>query len=1147
MISVAASLRSFSPLRHRRLWILTTLCLLQLLSARAYHDNEAVTLTANQQPLITVLDELKRQTNFAFVYNKETLQQANKVTATFRNTPIAEALKTIFAQQPFHYSIEGKQVTISLPASKAIAEKVTTTLSGNLKKKQVRGKVLTEQGEPVAGAHVQVKGEKLFNTVTDNNGEFSLDEVPDDATLVITGVNIETHEVNIGSKSSVVATVKSNVKTMEEGIVVAYNHTTVRKNVASITVVKGDAIRDLPNRSFERGLQGMVPGLLVTKGTGQPGGGLGNFVLRGIATGGDLLSGGLARNPLIVIDGIPVQQEGAQIATTSIVYNNPMAQLNPSDIDNITVLKDASAIALYGSKASNGVILVTTKKGKAGKTTYNFRHQTDLSYLEKGRIKTLNQQEYVDLVYETYRNTDPGYWTDDRIKTDLLQKFPYQVDSRGDSSFLPAPNWEKALYNKGAASITNELSISGGTDKSIFYFNLEHLTQNGIEKATGFDRSSMRFNFENRPASWLKYGLNSTLSYSVQDFNSQGASYALTTSMSPLNALLDQSGNYINNYSWGFAPSSSIGSNSNQIANPLMQSKLNINRNRSYRSVVKFYAELNLLKQLTFSTNIGINFMLTEAMQKNHPSLASGDLSVGTGSIQERQIRYANLITTNILRYSRQFGNKHNINILLGHEAQLFNNKSLTLKRDNITTNPEAEQLNLGTISIGEGSISKQNLLSYFGQLNYNFNTKYLFSGSIRRDGSSLFGSKNQFGNHWSMGAAWVISEENFLASTSKIIDYLKIRGSIGSAGNSASMASFLHQDPVLLRNYLSQNTIFSSISLNPGNPTIRWEKTLTWDAGLEIKFYNSRLAVTADYYNRKTTDLIVNNINVPFSSGYSYFSSNLGDLNNRGIELSVSLDIIRQKQLTWNVTANWSRNTNRLIKAYFPIENVAGTYLTNEEGRNYNSFYMKRWAGVDQGSGRPQWYDSTGKPSTNSNAAKSEFVGKPQPDAIGAFTNTLNYKGWELSFMFYYQYGFQIYDLYKSQALLSDGLDPFLNQSREALNRWQKPGDLAPNPRRILFGTTPTETDNGSQISTRYLYDGDFIKLSNIRLAYTVSQSLAQKLRLTSLRIFLQGNNLKTWTKYPGYDPETVGYPGTSSSPYPLQKVYSAGINATF
>lgn len=1146
MISVAASKQNVSPLRHRRAWIMTILCVLQLFNARAYNDNEAVTLVATQQPLITVLDELKRQTNFVFVYNKQTLQQANKVTATFRNTPIVEALKTIFAQQPFHYSIEGKQVTISLPASKAVADKISTNTS-NLKKKQVRGKVLTETGDPVAGAHVQVKGDKSFNAVTDNNGEFSLDEVPDDATLVITGVNIETHEVNIGSRSSVLATVKANVKTMEEGIVVAYNHTTVRKNVAAITVVKGDAIRDLPNRSFERGLQGMVPGLLVTKGTGQPGGGLGNFVLRGIATGGDILSGGLARNPLIVIDGIPVQQEAAQIATTSIVYNNPMAQLNPSDIDNITVLKDAAAIALYGSKASNGVILVTTKKGKAGKTTYNFRHQTDLSYMEKGKIKTLNQQEYLDLLYETYRNTDASYWTDARIKSDLLQKFPYQVDGRGDSSFLPAPNWEKELYKSGAATITNELSISGGTEKSTFYFNLEHLTQNGIEKATGFDRSSIRFNFENRPTNWLRYGLNSTLSYSIQDYNSQGASYALITSMSPLNALRDQSGNYFNNYSWGFAPSTSIGSNSNLIASPLMQSKVNINKNRSYRSVVKLYAELNILKNLIFSSNLGVNFMLTEAMQKVHPSLAAGDLSVGTGSIQERQIRYANLITTNILRYSQQLDGKHNINFLLGHEAQIFNNKTLALKRDNIASNPEAEQLNLGTISIGEGNLSKQNLLSYFGQLNYNFNSKYLISSSIRRDGSSLFGSKNQFGNHWSTGVAWVISEENFLQRSSKTIDYLKIRGSVGSAGNSASMASFLHYDPVLLRNYLSQNTIFSSISLNPGNPTIRWEKTLTWDAGLEVKLFNSRIGITADYYNRKTTDLIVHNINAPFASGYSYFSSNLGDLNNRGIELSVNLDIIRQKQFRWNILANWSRNSNRLIKAYFPIENVAGTYLTNEEGRNYNSFYMKRWAGVDRESGRPLWYDSTGKPSTNSNAAKSEFVGKPQPDALGSFTNTISYKGWDFSFMLYYQYGFQIYDLYKSQALLSDGLDPYLNQSHEALNRWEKPGDNAANPRRLLFGATPTETDNGSQISTRYLYDGDFIKLSNIRLAYTVPLYVAQKLKLTTLRIFVQGNNLKTWTKYPGYDPEAVGYPGTSSAPYPLQKVYSAGINATF
>lgn len=1136
---------SNQTLRVMRLTAFLLLTLSLHVSARL--NSQTITYSGKKISLQKLFQEVEKQTDYLVILNADLLKKAKTVTVAVKNVSVTDFMNEILKDQSLDFIIRDKSIFIkeknSAPGLTEANSRPALILAPP--SINISGRVVDENGQPVSGASITIRGSKK-GTSTNAEGMFELNDIDEKAVLIISGINIENQEIHVEGRKVFTISVKQVIKEEEE-VTVAYNKISAKSNVGAVTVVKGEAIKDLPNRSFERSLQGLVPGLQITKGTGQPGAGVGNFVLRGISTGGDLYNGGVARNPLIVIDGVPVQQEGAQINMTSIVFNSPMAQLNPSDINNITVLKDAVAIALYGSKASNGVILVTTKKGKAGKTTYNFRHQTDLNYIEAGGIKTLNQEGYMQLLYETYKNTDPTYWTDELIKSDLIKKFPYQVNSNGDTSFFPDPDWKSVLHNKAAATITNELSISGGNDKNTYYLNLEHLSQNGIEKGTGFDRTSLRFNFENKPQSWLKYGINSTVSYSVQNYN-EGAGYAMLTSVSPLNAIYDQNGNYINSYSWGFAPSEDLASNSYLRANPLMEAKLNINRNKSYRGITNLYGEINFLRDFVFNTNLGVNFMATEALEKLHPLLPDDYSVIGKGSLYERQIHYTNLISTNLLRYSKQIHPDHGMNILIGHEAQVFNNKTIELKKGDISLNPEADQLNIGiNIITAQGNLSRQRMLSYFGQFNYNYQSKYFLTASVRKDGSSLFGSNNQFGNHWSVGAGWVLTEENFLKDMNRVLDYVKLRGSIGSAGNSSSISSLLRYDPIIQRTYLGQATVVSNIYANPGNPSIRWEKTLTWDAGIEAKLFGSRLQMTADIYNRKTTDLVAYNIEIPLSSGFNTFTGNLGNIINKGVELSLNIDLVRNQFFKWLLSANWSKNTNHLTKAYFPIESVGGGYLANEEGRNYNSFYMKRWAGVDPGSGRPQWIDSTGKPSTNSNAAKKQFVGKPQPDGFGSITNSFFFQGFEVSFMLYYQYGFQIYDQYKATALLTDGKNPFINQSREALDRWQKPGDIASNPRRLLFGRNAIESDNGSQVSTRYLFDGDFIKLSNVRIGYTIPAAIVQKIKASTIRVFIQGNNLKTWTKFPGYDPEAVGYTGTLSAQYPFQKVYSAGLNVTF
>ncbi|MBW8686326.1 SusC/RagA family TonB-linked outer membrane protein [Chitinophaga rhizophila] len=1094
-----------------------------------------VTLTSSRISLGDVFNIIEKQTGVLLFFGDLNTDQL--VGVKFVATPVEEALGEVLPPIGLTYEyVKGNKDKIYIKSIKP-SPKDTVMM------KSISGIVTDEKGQPLPGATVRVKG-SMRGTSTQENGAFVLHHSGEKDILQISFTGFDMAEVPVAGKANLKVRLKPGDNSLNEQVVTAYGKMDKRSITGAITVVKGEQIQNLPNRSFDKSLQGLVPGLLVTQGTGQPGGGLGNFVLRGISTGGSIDNGATVRNPLIIIDGVPVQQDQAQASTSTVSINNPMAQLNPSDIESISVLKDAGAIALYGSKASNGVILITTKRGKAGKTRFNFRHQTDFASRLNNGARMLNQQEYLELLYETYRNTDPAYWTDSRIKSDLISKFPHKVNAPGDTSFYPAPDWQRELFNKNAMTLSNELSLSGGNDKSTFYVNLEYTKQDGVEKNTGYDRKSLRINYENLPAKWLKVGLNTTLSYSTQKFSYPGASERLVAAISPLNAIRDDKGEYIYNYSWGLATPSDLTSLTSMSPNPLAAAELNINKNVSYRGVSNLYIDFHPIKNVSFTSNIGTNFMLTEAKEKVHPKLAASSLNAGIGRINERDIRNANFITTNIIRYNTSISDRHNLNFLIGHEAQILTQKNIFVIRENITSNPLADQANIGTIRSAGGLSSKQTLLSYFGQLNYDFSEKYLLSGSLRTDGSSLFGTNKRFGTHWSAAGGWIVTNEPFMKNLAMRLNYLKIRGSLGSAGNSSAISNALRYDNVMLLRYLNAPAVMPNTSLPPGNPNIQWEKTFNWDIGIEMRLFDNRISFTGDIY-RKFTSKLIGRIDIPTTTGFLNIQSNIGDLSNKGIELSVSIDMIRRKDFFWNVNANWSKNKNVLTKSFFQLERVAGgSIISNGAGENYNSFYMPVWGGVNRMDGKPQWVDSMGKVTSDYNAAPRKFVGKPQPDGFGAITNTVSYKGIEFSAMIYYQYGAEIF---KTDNIVNDGTDPFINQDRNALDRWQKDGDVVTNPRRLLFGQYQGNDDGGTMTSTRYLFNGDFIRLSNLTLAYKLRESLIRSFDVQMLRFYLQCHNVATISKYSGQDPELTSALGQGMSSYPLQRTYSFGMNVIF
>jgi TonB-linked SusC/RagA family outer membrane protein len=1109
-------------------YILAFVLLALITNTYARDFRQDITLSLRNASLDKVFKEIRRQTGYSFVYTENELQKASKVDIQVSNATLENVLNLCFQNQPLTYTIVEKVVVVKSRAAHKNTPDEITAMATSGKKISMRGKVMNEKGEALAGATILVRRTDM-STMTDVEGGFTLDNIEEDATLVVSSVGHVTQQVKLTGRLSLEIRLPIAVKDEEE-VVVAYSRISQRSNTGAVTVVKGEQIQNLPNRSFDKSLQGLVPGLLVTSGTGQPGGGLSNFVLRGISSGGTtstVLDGtSTVRNPLIIVDGIPVTQDPQQLrngATANVPITNPMAQLNPSDIESISVLKDAAAIALYGSKASNGVILITTKKGKAGKTIINFRSQADFAQPAK-QPDLLNQDEYMSLLYETYRNTNPSVWTDAAILADLKTKFP----SRADGSLYPFSELRDFVYKKNASSLSNELSISGGTDRSLFYLNFEYTKQNGIQKKTGYDRKSIRFNFENKVANWLKMGINAALSYNVQDYSFlEGTTTAAALFSNPLNPIYLENGQYFFNFTNPTRP------------NPIAAAAYNLSRNTSYRGISKIFGELSVYKNLKLTSNVGIDFQLTESKEKRDPRLYDPQtFTTGTGRIEEGNFRYANLITTNILSFNKTIQADHELSLLAGHEAQVLTQRNITATGTGITfiTN---DQINNTSTKTSTGTAFKQRLLSYFGQANYDYRKKYYLSASIRTDGSSKFGENRRFGTYWSAGTGWIVSAEPFMQRTKSWLNYLKIRGSIGAAGNSAAIDRYTKYDLLKVVNYINTATIALLPNTQPANPNIRWEETFTWDAGLEVKLWNERVNLTADIYHRKTTDLIYL-VQLPGVTGYVNVPKNFGDIENKGVELSLSADVVKVNSFSWTLNANWSTNQNKLVKANVPLTRVGGAQLANEEGRNFNSFYMVRWAGVDPATGSGMWIDSTGKANINYNAAKAVFVGKPQPDGFGTLTNTFNYKDIALSAQLYYQYGFQVYN---NAGLINDGNAPYNNQAKEALNRWQKSGDIAANPKRILNNSV------ASLGSTRYLLDGDFIRLQNISISYNLPRNFIQHLHINALRIYAQAYNLAIWnTKKQLLDVSNIDVTGNvASTLYPNPKSFSIGLTLNF
>ena len=975
--------------------------------------------------------------------------------------------------------------------------------------KIIKGKVTEDGKKPISNASVLVKGTTTA-TKTNEEGNFSITIPVNGKVLKFSSLNFEDQEVNIGSKTEINVVLVSTVSDLQQVIVTGYGTTKKATNTGSIATVKAADIENLPFSSVDKALQGKVAGLQSVASSGQPGASQA-ILIRGAS------SITASNSPLWVIDGVPVNAgDASRLQTTG----NLLSTLNPNDIESISVLKDAASQSIYGSRAANGVIVVTTKKGKSGKTKFRFDTelgQSDVAY-QNEKYKPLDANEYINITREGMVNA--GY---------TAAQINSTVSSLGEGNGINY-NWYDNIMRVGQQKQYN-LSAEGGNDKTTFFLSGGHFAQEGTSLNSQLKRNNVNVRITNKATDKLTIGLNLNAGNVNQRAPLNGGAFGnpllSTYFLLPTYSAFKPDGSY--NYVLN-------GGLHNTIA--LAELDKRFLRQTSARGSLT--GEYKILDNLKFRSVYGIDYNALEEDQYNNP--LHGDGLASNGRAFAYYTRYFNYVWTNTLDLQQNITRNGDLSTStqIGYEAQKSAGYFSSLQSQQFPPSLSLTYPASGASpTTASATISDYTFESQFASTNLNYKNRFVLSGSFRRDGSSRFSAKNRYGNFWALGATWNIDREEFMANNT-LFDQLKLRASYGVNGN-AGIGNY--DAPALYGFGFNYNQLPGSGPTNVGDENLTWELNKPMNIGLDFSVLKNRVNVTIDYYIRKSENLL---LSVPLSntSGFGSATRNIGSMENKGVELSLNIIPVQTKDFRWDIDFNFSNNKNKITSLPNAADILNGNFIIRQ-GESLNTFFLREWAGVDRATGDPLWY-TTDKHQASSNiypgASARILAGQALPKFFGSLTNALSYKGFNLSAQLYYNFGNQVFDTWRGYYLGS-GFGASFNKVKRQLDAWKQPGDITTVPKYVYNGNK-----NFNAGSTYNLNDGSFVRVRDIQLGYTLPKAYAEKLKIGSANFYVRGTNLFTWVKDENlpFDPEQ-GTGSASNLNVFIPKTVTVGLSLAF
>jgi TonB-linked SusC/RagA family outer membrane protein len=1112
-----------TPLILKTMKLTTILLLFSLLNvtANSFSQNSRLSLSLKDVSIQEVLDVLEKSTDLKFLYRNESISD-RKTSIKTRNASVEDILNEVFEGTGISYKLLSNNLVV-------IAEEEL------LEKQEIKitGKVSDVEGTPLPGVNVVVKGTTV-GTTTDADGNFSINVPSQTAILVFSSVGYVTEEVSVGNQSVINISLVPDIKALEEVVVIGYGSQKKKDLSSAISVVDAQALQKLPVANVANALQGLSAGIEVQGNQGRPGE-MPTIRIRGVASTNNT-------DPLFVVDGIPMDN----------------AYINSSDIESIQVLKDAASCAIYGSRGANGVIIITTKNGKAGTLKVNYSGYYGFEKAWK-QLDLLNIQQWADLVVES--NTAGGT-TPPPLALDIVNN-----RNTGNYEYYDGTNtdWQKEIFQTGAI-YENNIDISGGTDKGNYYFSASQFKQEGIIIYTPYKRYSVRMN-SNWQTNKFKFGEN--ISYIYTQNRAEGTNGGRTSIEELIKITPNipvKNPNVLGGYS-GY-DASLVGHDASNPVGSLARQK---NMNYYKRFIGNVYGEYQIIKDLQFRSTFGL--VGTEYLNTN--LVLKTDMipkSFNNTTLSETSSWTYNWVWENMLTYHTIIGN-HDLTAMVAYTSEYSKYHSMggsgtTLQTE---TNDILSKLESGfTVSGSENEVSR---ISYLGRLLYSYKGKYMLAANFRRDGSSKFGPGNKWGTFPSASIAWRLSDESFMQGIS-LISNLKLRASYGLVGNDAPVGPYSYISGLASgQDYVFNGTKYSGVTLTDfNNPDLTWETVKQFDAGLDIGLFKGALEITADYFDKRTEDMIIS-VPLPASSGSSgTINKNLGIILNNGFEFSATINK-KAGDLNFSITGNLTTINNKVLdlKGAAPI--VAGDVefgqcTKTDSGYSVGEFYGYKMLGVfpDQQSIDAYTHDGQliqpdAKPGdikwadlNNDGVITSDdryFMGSPIPKLTYGLNANFAYKGIDLSFFFQGVYGNKIY---AELVCWTQGMQNNFNAGTAVLDRWTPSNTNTNIPRAVRNDPN----GNINKISDRYIKDGSYLRLKNISLGYTLPKSIVNKVNISNLRVYVTGRNLLTFTKYPFYDPEigsnAVGVNGTINTSrgidngyYPQARTIIMGIQVGF